>query len=111
MLLITYGALFFCVTCRYTNGKTPFFTPSQVLLVMNKMISYYLSLGCLCSCLVGLNFSSYAQQDSTQNPQNIQEDRKTQRIAKKAARRIRFLATLPANHNPKTASLLGLIPG
>ncbi len=91
--------------------KHPFLQQARSFLVMNKMISYYLSLGCLCSCLVGLNFSSYAQQDSTQNPQNIQEDRKTQRIAKKAARRIRFLATLPANHNPKTASLLGLIPG
>lgn len=55
--------------------------------------------------------SSYAQKNTTTNTDSLQAVKKGERAAKKKARRQRFLATLPKNHNPKTAALLALIPG
>ena len=57
------------------------------------------------------HFNCYAQEDTITNTGYIQEDLARKRKARKEARRKKFLATLPANHNPKTASLLALIPG
>jgi hypothetical protein len=57
------------------------------------------------------NQNTYAQQDSTENAEFLREDMARERSAKKAARRKKFLSTLPKNHNPKTATLLALIPG
>ena len=64
------------------------------------------------------NQSSYAQQarnsqtgDSSQDAELLREDLARKRKARKASRRKKFLSTLPKNHNPKTASLLALIPG
>lgn len=57
------------------------------------------------------NQYSYGQQDSTETPENLQERLERRRAAKKAARRKNFLRSLPKNHNPKTATLLALIPG
>ncbi len=65
----------------------------------------------LCGLLFILTTNCYAQKDSTQNSLLIPQDMETKRKIRKEARRKKFLATLPANHNPKTASLLGLIPG
>jgi hypothetical protein len=65
----------------------------------------------LCGLLFILNDNCHAQKDSTQNSLLIPQDMETKRKIRKEARRKKFLATLPANHNPKTASLLGLIPG
>lgn len=78
---------------------------------MKNTMSFYASLWCFCSCLITFNPSSFAQEDSTQNSEIIPKDRSIERKAKKETRRLLFLASLPANHNPKTASLLGLIPG
>jgi hypothetical protein len=54
---------------------------------------------------------TYAQKDSLTNTDSLQAARRSERTAKKKARRQKFLATLPKNHNPKTATLLALIPG
>jgi hypothetical protein len=68
--------------------------------------------------LISQNQLTYAQQDSTiqeidtiGDAQFLRESRARKRIYKKEARRERFLSTLPKNHNPKTATLLALIPG
>lgn len=67
---------------------------------------------------ISQNTFTYAQQDSsiqevdtTDNTKFLRESRARKRIYKKEARRKRFLSTLPKNHNPKTATLLALIPG
>ncbi|WMX12191.1 DUF5683 domain-containing protein [Aureispira sp. CCB-E] len=67
---------------------------------------------------ISQNNLTYAQQDSivqeintTDNSEFLRESRARQRQYKKEARRERFLSTLPKNHNPKTATLLALIPG
>lgn len=67
---------------------------------------------------ISQNKFTYAQQDSIiqeidtiDNTQFLRESRARKRIYKKEARRERFLSTLPKNHNPKTATLLALIPG
>lgn len=61
------------------------------------------------------NNSAYAQQkdttDAAKNAQLLREDLARKRRVKKAARRKKFLSTLPKNHNAKTATLLALIPG
>lgn len=57
------------------------------------------------------NTQIYAQQDSIENAEFLRESMERERQAKKEARRQKFLATLPKNHNPKTATLLALIPG
>lgn len=64
------------------------------------------------------NTLTYAQQDSSiqeidtiGDSKFLRESRATRRRYKKEARRERFLSTLPKNHNPKTATLLALIPG
>ena len=57
------------------------------------------------------NQNSYAQQDTTKNTELLREDMARKRKARKEARRKKFLSTLPKNHNPKTATLLALIPG
>jgi hypothetical protein len=57
------------------------------------------------------HYNCYAQQDTIKNTSILREDLAGKRKAGKEARRKKFLATLPANHNPKTASLLALIPG
>lgn len=49
--------------------------------------------------------------DSLENALLLRESLARERRAKKEARRKRFLSTLPKNHNPKTATLLALIPG
>lgn len=54
---------------------------------------------------------TYAQQDSTENAELLRESLERERQDRKETRRKKFLATLPKNHNPKTASLLALIPG
>ncbi len=61
--------------------------------------------------LIGLNINCYAQVDSTQTTENLQKSNAELRAAKKEARRQKFLSKLPKNHNPKTATLLALIPG
>ena len=53
----------------------------------------------------------HAQQDTTQNTKNVRKLTPEQKRAKKKARHEKFLSTLPKNHNPKTATLLALIPG
>jgi len=67
---------------------------------------------------ISQNNITYAQQDSSiqeidtiGDAQFLRESRARKRIYKKEARRERFLSTLPKNHNPKTATLLALIPG
>ena len=67
---------------------------------------------------ISQNQLTYAQQDSSiqeidtiGDAQFLRESRARKRIYKKEARRERFLSTLPKNHNPKTATLLALIPG
>jgi len=57
------------------------------------------------------NQISYGQQDTTEVTESVQERLARERQAKKAARRKKFLSTLPKNHNPRTATLLALIPG
>jgi hypothetical protein len=57
------------------------------------------------------NQELYAQQDSIEDPELLRESVERDRADKKEARRKKFLATLPKNHNPKTATLLALIPG
>ena len=57
------------------------------------------------------HYNCYAQQDTTDNTSIIREDLAGKKKARREARRKKFLSTLPANHNPKTASLLALIPG
>lgn len=60
----------------------------------------------------------YAQQDTSiqkidtiEDAQFLRESRARKRGYKKEARREKFLSSLPKNHNPKTATLLALIPG
>lgn len=67
---------------------------------------------------ISQNTFTYAQQDSSiqevdtiSNSQFLRESRARKRIYKKETRRKKFLSTLPKNHNPKTATLLALIPG
>jgi|VirMetMinimDraft_7_1064189.scaffolds.fasta_scaffold23822_2 hypothetical protein len=67
---------------------------------------------------ISQNQLTYAQQDSSiqeidtiGDSQFLRESRARKRLYKKEARRERFLSTLPKNHNPKTATLLALIPG
>lgn len=55
--------------------------------------------------------NGYAQKDSSENSKIVQKITPEERIAKKKARRQKFLNTLPKNHNPKTATLLALLPG
>jgi len=54
---------------------------------------------------------TYAQVDTTQNPEVLRKNNAAERKARKKARRQKFLSKLPKNHNPKTATLLALIPG
>lgn len=59
--------------------------------------------------------SNISPQDSTENPdkdaQLVQKRLARERALKKEARRQRFLDRLPKQHNPRTATLLALIPG
>jgi len=55
--------------------------------------------------------SSIQALDTIDKAQLLRESRARKRIYKKEARRELFLSTLPKNHNPKTATLLALIPG
>ncbi|MFK7798347.1 MAG: DUF5683 domain-containing protein [Aureispira sp.] len=65
------------------------------------------------------NTTTTTDQDSsfvpTQDPDEaarlVQERRARERTFRKKARRQRFLDRLPENHNPRTATLLALIPG
>ncbi|WP_264792871.1 DUF5683 domain-containing protein [Aureispira anguillae] len=66
------------------------------------------------------NNSAYAQKDSTvkeslggtiEDAEFLRENLARKRRAKKAARREKFLSTLPKKHNAKAATLLALVPG
>ena len=53
----------------------------------------------------------YAQEDSIKATQDLQKTIRTSAEIRKEIRRQKFLQRLPENHNPKTATLLSLIPG
>lgn len=55
--------------------------------------------------------AAYAQQDTTEDNKFLKDSLEQERQIRKEIRRKKFMATLPKNHNPKTASLLALIPG
>lgn len=73
--------------------------------------SQLLSFVIVIALLIFNNQISYGQQDTIETTESVQERLARERKAKKAARRQKFLSTLPKNHNPKTATLLALIPG
>lgn len=54
---------------------------------------------------------SYAQEDSVKATQDLQKTNRSNAEIRKEIKRQKFLKSLPENHNPKTATLLSLIPG
>ncbi len=100
--------------CCYFCGAA---VPLQIIYVSSKIATVsqtktmYSSFFVLMLLLFGIQTQSHAQKDSTTNTDSLHIAKKTARRAKKEARHQKFLATLPANHNPKTATLLALIPG